>query len=133
MTLKYRERKGLEKLLTIHPKEEALPFMDTKNCSKMITFLALTIVISLLPKIAFAAATGMPWEGPLDELLNSLTGPVARVLGAVSIIGLGIGLAFSEGGGFARKALWVVMGLVIAFNAVSWGLGFLGFGGGLTI
>ena len=29
-----------------------------------------------------------------------------------------------------RKALWVVLGLAIAFNAVSWGLGFLGYSGG---
>jgi hypothetical protein len=32
-----------------------------------------------------------------------------------------------------RKALWVVLGLAIAFNAVSWGLGFLGFSGGLLV
>lgn len=82
---------------------------------------------------AFAAAAGMPWEGPLTQLLNSLTGPISRIIGAVCIIVLGFGLAFSEGGSFAKKALWVVMGLAISFNAVSWGLGFLGFGGGLAI
>jgi len=80
-----------------------------------------------------ATSTGMPWEGPLSQLLNSLEGPVARVLGAVSIIGLGIGLAFSEGGSMMRKALWVCMGLTIAFNATSWGLSFFGFGGGLLV
>jgi type IV secretory pathway VirB2 component (pilin) len=76
---------------------------------------------------------GMPWEGPLQQLLDSLTGPVSRVVGAVAIIGLGIGIAFSEGGSMMRKALWVVLGLAIAFNAVSWGLGFLGFSGGLLV
>ena len=73
---------------------------------------------------------GMPWEGPLQQLLDSLTGPVSQVVGAVAIIGLGIGIAFSEGGSMMRKALWVVMGLAIAFNAVSWGLGFLGYSRG---
>jgi len=29
---------------------------------------------------------GMPWEGPLNQLLDSLTGPVSRVVG-VAIIG----------------------------------------------
>lgn len=82
---------------------------------------------------AFATSTGMPWETPLNSLLGSLTGPVSRVLGAVAIIGLGLGVAFSEGGGMMRKALWVVMGLAIAFNAVSWGLSFMGFGGGLLV
>jgi type IV secretion system protein TrbC len=76
---------------------------------------------------------GMPWEGPLQQLLDSLTGPVSRVIGAVAIIGLGVGIAFSEGGSMMRKALWVVLGLAIAFNAVSWGLGFLGFSGGLLV
>jgi type IV secretion system protein VirB2 len=76
---------------------------------------------------------GMPWEGPLQQLLSSLTGPVSQVIGAVAIIGLGIGIAFSEGGSIMRKALWVVMGLAIAFNAVSWGLGFLGYSGGLVV
>jgi type IV secretory pathway VirB2 component (pilin) len=76
---------------------------------------------------------GMPWEGPLQQLLTSLTGPVSQVIGAVAIIGLGVGLAFSEGGSMMRKALWVVLGLAIAFNAVSWGIGFLGFSGGLLV
>jgi type IV secretory pathway VirB2 component (pilin) len=82
---------------------------------------------------AMAAGTGMPWEGPLNNLLNSLTGPVARVLGALAVVSVGIGLAFSEGGGAMRKFLWVVFGLSLAFAAVTWALPFLGFAGGLTI
>ncbi len=92
---------------------------------------AVIVVCSAVP--AFASSSGMPWETPLNSLLDSLTGPVSRVLGAVAIIGLGLGVAFSEGGGMMRKALWVVMGLAIAFNAVSWGLTFMGFGGGLAV
>jgi type IV secretory pathway VirB2 component (pilin) len=48
---------------------------------------------------------GMPWEGPLQQLLSSLTGPVSQVVGAVAIIGLGIGIAFSEGGSMSRSLL----------------------------
>src|SRR5260370_3160511 len=54
---------------------------------------------------------GMPWEGPLQQLLDSLTGPVSRVVGAVAIIGLGPGIAFSEGGPMMPTALWVGVGL----------------------
>jgi type IV secretion system protein VirB2 len=32
-----------------------------------------------------------------------------------------------------RKALWVVIGLALAFNALTWGLSFLGFSGGLCV
>jgi type IV secretory pathway VirB2 component (pilin) len=90
--------------------------------------------LCLLASVALAAtSTGMPWEAPLDQLLQSLSGPVARAIGGVAIIGLGVGLAFSEGGSTMRKALWVVIGLALAFNALTWGLSFLGFSGGLTV
>jgi type IV secretion system protein VirB2 len=91
-------------------------------------------VLAASPRFSLASfGGGMPWEGPLNQLLNSLQGPVARVIGAAAIIGLGVGLAFSEGGSMMRKALWVVLGLAIAFNATSWGLGFLGFSGGVLV
>ena len=83
--------------------------------------------------VVASTSTGMPWEGPLSQLLSSLEGPMARVLGAASIIVLGLSLAFSEGGSIMKKALWVAMGLSIAFNATSWGLSFFGFSGGLLV
>ena len=82
---------------------------------------------------ALAGSAGMPWEGPLEKLLTSLTGPVAKAIGVFSIVGLGFGIAFSEGGSGLRKALWVVLGLAIAFSATSFFLSFMGFSGGLTI
>ncbi|ARM31866.1 TrbC/VirB2 family protein [Prosthecochloris sp. HL-130-GSB] len=93
----------------------------------------LAALFLLAANTVFAASTSMPWEGPLEKLLDSLTGPVSRVIGAVAIVSLGLGLAFSDGGSIMRKALWVVMGLAIAYNAVSWGLEFMGFGGGLSL
>jgi type IV secretion system protein VirB2 len=95
-----------------------------------------TLVAALLILIAdnaLAASAGMPWEGPLNQLLMSLTGPVAKAVGVFSIVGLGFGIAFSEGGSGIRKALWVVLGLAIAFSATSFFLGFMGFSGGLAI
>jgi type IV secretion system protein VirB2 len=59
----------------------------------------------------------MPWEGPLQRILSSLQGPVARILGVVSIVLVGLGLAFSEGGSTMRKAVFVVIGLAVVFNA----------------
>jgi type IV secretory pathway VirB2 component (pilin) len=45
---------------------------------------------------AFAASTGsnLPWEGPLQTLVTSLTGPVAYAISIVAIVALGAGLAF---------------------------------------
>jgi type IV secretion system protein VirB2 len=82
---------------------------------------------------ALASNAGMPWEGPLNRLLLSLTGPVAKAVGVFSIVGLGFGIAFSEGGSGLRKALWVVLGLAIAFSATTFFISFMGFSGGLAV
>ncbi|HEY0870468.1 MAG TPA: TrbC/VirB2 family protein [Acidothermaceae bacterium] len=99
------------------------------------TRLALTVfaLLALVAGDAFAGSAGMPWEGPLNQLLQSLTGPVAKAVGVFSIVGLGFGIAFSEGGSGLRKALWVVLGLAISFSATSFFLSFMGFSGGLAV
>ena len=42
--------------------------------------LLLLTVFLILATGAMASATNMPWEVPLDKLLKSLTGPVARTV-----------------------------------------------------
>jgi type IV secretion system protein VirB2 len=95
--------------------------------------LILAAAVLLFAGDALASSAGMPWEGPLNRLLQSLTGPVAKAVGVFSIVGLGFGIAFSEGGSGLRKALWVVLGLAIAFSATSFFLSFMGFSGGLAV
>jgi type IV secretion system protein TrbC len=90
-------------------------------------------LLVLLTSRAWASSAGMPWEGPMQRIVQSLTGPIAKGVGVFAIVGLGFGVAFSEGGSGMRKALWVVLGLAIAFSAASFGLGFMGFSGGLSI
>ena len=99
----------------------------------LITVSLLAVVVLLGAGDALASSAGMPWEGPLNKLLQSLTGPVAKAVGVFSIVGLGFGIAFSEGGSGLRKALWVVLGLAIAFSATSFFLSFMGFSGGLSM
>jgi type IV secretion system protein VirB2 len=95
--------------------------------------LAFVALVVLLQSPALASSAGMPWEGPLNRLLQSLTGPVAKALGVFSIVGLGFGIAFSEGGSGMRRALWVVLGLAVAFSATTFFVSFMGFSGGLSI
>ena len=99
----------------------------------LLTFSLIAVIVLLGAGDALASSAGMPWEGPLEKLLQSLTGPVAKAVGVFSIVGLGFGIAFSEGGSGLRKALWVVLGLAIAFSATSFFLSFMGFSGGLSI
>jgi type IV secretion system protein TrbC len=90
-------------------------------------------LLVLLTAPAWASSAGMPWEGSMRKIVQSLTGPIAQAVGVFAIVGLGFGVAFSEGGSAMRKALWVVLGLTIAFSAASFGLSFMGFSGGLSV
>ena len=101
--------------------------MKLKDKNKIAAILTLTLISLTHVEPAFAAGSGMPWEGPLDQLLSSLSGPVARVIGVAAIIVTGLGIAFGEGGGGMRKMLWVVFGLTIAFSATSFFLSFFVF------
>ena len=88
------------------------------------------LLVAGLP--AHAAGSGMPWEAPLQSILESVEGPVAKILATIVIILTGLGLAFGEMGGGMRKMLQIVFGLSIAFAATSFFLTFFSFGGGAT-
>ena len=96
------------------------------NNQALLIAVALTAAY-LLPETAYAASSGMPWEQPLERVLNSVTGPVARTLGAIIIVMSGMALTMGEASGGTRRLLWVGMGLSITFAAVSFFLTFLGF------
>jgi len=88
---------------------------------------------TLLAAPAYAAGSGMPWEGPLDQILQSIEGPVARIVAVIIITLTGLMLAFGETSGGMRKLIQIVFGLSIAFAATSFFLAFFSFGGGALI
>ena len=87
----------------------------------------------LLASTAQAAGTGMPWEQPLQQVLDSVQGPVAKILAVIVIIVTGLTLAFGETAGGFRRLIQIVFGLSIAFAASSFFLSFFSFGGGALI
>ena len=87
----------------------------------------------LLPDMAFAAGSGMPWEAPLQTILESIEGPVAKIVAVIIIIVTGLTLAFGDTGGGFRRLVQIVFGLSIAFAASSFFLSFFSFGGGALI
>ena len=96
--------------------------------------LLLTITLTLLISAqAQAAGSGMPWEEPLQQVLESVQGPVAKIVAVLVIITTGLGLAFGETSGGFRKLIQIVFGLSIAFAASSFFLSFFSFGGGALI
>jgi type IV secretory pathway VirB2 component (pilin) len=82
---------------------------------------------------AQAAGTGMPWEQPLQQVLDSVQGPVAKIIAVMVIITTGLSLAFGETSGGFRRLIQIVFGLSIAFAASSFFLSFFSFGGGALI
>jgi type IV secretion system protein TrbC len=94
--------------------------------------LLLALFVLLLPLAAHASGSGMPWESWLQKVLDSISGPVAKIVGAIVIILSGLGMASGEGGAGARKWVMVAFGLSIAFTATSFFLNFFGFAGGVA-
>ena len=86
-----------------------------------------------IPVVALAAGSGMPWEEPLQAVLESVQGPVARIVAVLIIITTGLALAFGETSGGFRKLIQIVFGLSIAFAASSFFLSFFSFGGGALV
>lgn len=82
---------------------------------------------------AHAAGSGMPWEEPLQQVLESVQGPVAKIVAVIIIIVTGLTLAFGDTGGGFRRLIQIVFGLSIAFAASSFFLSFFSFGGGALI
>jgi type IV secretion system protein VirB2 len=96
----------------------------------MLLSFSLFSYITLITSNIYAAETGMPWEGTLNKILNSLTGPVSKVVGVIAIVLAGFGIAFGESGGTMRKLFQIVLGLSIAFTASSLVVDLFGFSGG---
>ncbi len=89
--------------------------------------------VALATAPAYAAGSNMPWEQPLNQILESIQGPVAKVVSVIVIIVTGLTLAFGETSGGFRRLIQIVFGLSIAFAASSFFLTFFQFGGGVLI
>jgi type IV secretion system protein TrbC len=82
---------------------------------------------------AHAAGSNMPWEQPLQQILQSIEGPVAKIMAVIIIIVTGLTLAFGDTSGGFRRLVQIVFGLSIAFAASSFFLSFFSFGGGALV
>jgi type IV secretory pathway TrbD component/type IV secretory pathway VirB2 component (pilin) len=80
--------------------------------------------VALATSPAYAAGSNMPWEQPLNQILESVQGPVAKVVSVIIIIITGLTLAFGETSGGFRRLIQIVFGLSIAFAASSFFLSF---------
>jgi type IV secretory pathway VirB2 component (pilin) len=91
------------------------------------------ITASVLTTPAMAAGSNMPWEQPLQQILQSIEGPVSKIIAVIIIIVTGLTLAFGDTAGGFRRLIQIVFGLSIAFAASSFFLSFFSFGGGALV
>lgn len=91
-----------------------------------VAYLALTASVQ-------AAGSNMPWEAPLQAILESIEGPVAKIIAVIIIIITGLTLAFGDSSGGFRRLIQIVFGISIAFAASSFFLSFFQFGGGALV
>lgn len=98
---------------------------------------AATAILSSIPltfsSVAYAAGSSMPWEQPLQQVLQSVEGPVAKIVAVIIIIVTGLTLAFGDTSGGFRRLIQIVFGISIAFAASSFFLSFFSFGGGVLV
>ena len=91
------------------------------------------VAVAFMTAPANAAGSNMPWEQPLQQILQSIEGPVAKIIAVIIIIITGLTLALGDASGGFRRLVQIVFGLSIAFAASSFFLSFFLFGGGALI
>lgn len=103
------------------------------NKKTNLALLLCVAVMILVPTLVMASAAGggLPWEGPLDKIQQSLSGPVAKAIALICVVTTGSALAFGEGGGAFRSLLKVVFGLSVAFGGMGLVQTITGSAGGL--
>ena len=97
------------------------------------TALSAIVLTTVMAPAAHASGSSMPWEAPLQSILQSIEGPVAKIIAVIIIITTGLTLAFGDTSGGFRRLIQIVFGLSIAFAASSFFLSFFSFGGGVVI
>ena len=107
--------------------------MFIKDARRAFATASAFIFFALATAPAYAAGSNMPWEQPLNQILESIQGPVAKVVSVIIIIVTGLTLAFGETSGGFRRLIQIVFGLSIAFAASRFFLTFFQFGGGVTV
>ncbi|TKB85386.1 MAG: conjugal transfer protein TrbC, partial [Mesorhizobium sp.] len=59
-----------------------------------LSYAATAAIMTIAP--AHAAGSSMPWEEPLQQILESIEGPVAKIVAVIIIIVTGLSLAFGD-------------------------------------
>ena len=95
-----------------------------RRYSRYALLAAAVVAVSILsPEMALAAPAGggaaMPWTGPLQSLLNNLSGPTARIIGALAFVVGGAMWAFTRHEEGAKRFGQAIVGIAIMIGAAN--------------
>ncbi|MGF9566846.1 TrbC/VirB2 family protein [Neorhizobium sp. BT27B] len=93
--------------------------MRRERTYSLVAYLTIAVVVAGSPAIAGSGGS-LPWEGPLEQIQESITGPVAGyiALAAVAIAG-GMLIFGGELNDFARRLVYVVLVAGILLGATT--------------
>jgi len=78
----------------------AVAHSSRRRVAELVTLATLTLAFA---PAAYASGSSMPWETPLNSILESVQGPVAKIISVIIITVTGLTLAFGDtSGGFDR-------------------------------
>jgi type IV secretion system protein VirB2 len=84
---------------------------------------AALLVVMFVPRVLLAASAGggadMPWTGPLQSLLDNLSGPTARILGAFAFVVGGALWAFTRHEEGAKRFGQAIVGIAVMIGAAN--------------
>jgi type IV secretory pathway VirB2 component (pilin) len=89
------------------------------------TFLVLSATALMgMPELALAATANSASDvfntGPLDNIIDFLTGPVARFIAVLAVFALGAMIMFGQGfQGFGQRVPTVLIGIIFVIGAVT--------------
>jgi len=102
--------------------------MTVRKIARTTKVAALSALSTVASAPAWAAGGGMPWDNPLSQVAQSITGPVAGSIIAIAIVASGLTMAFAAGQGMRTFA-----GILFAGSIVGVGLVFFMGMFGLTV
>lgn len=85
--------------------------MSRKKAFVAVALIAASVILtSVAPALASTGGGGLPWEGPLQQIQESINGPVAGAiaLAAMAIAG-GMLIFGGELNDFARRLMYIVL------------------------
>ncbi|MFI3246244.1 MAG: TrbC/VirB2 family protein [Ferrimonas sp.] len=83
-----------------------------------------SLFFSFLILVAFdasaAVGTGMPWDSPLEKIMQSITGPVAVIISLIAIVAAMVTLAFGgEISGVFKSLIYLALLIAVLVGAAN--------------